>query len=74
MKTRGDTKHPRFEDTKRTMSPEKFRDFRETGSRKRIVENHADVSNCHKVSLSFIFNFSVTITGLRLDRRDELSL
>ena len=27
-----DTEHLRFEDTKRIMSPEKFRDFRETGS------------------------------------------
>ena len=26
-----DTEHLRFEDTKRIMSPEKFRDFRETG-------------------------------------------
>ena len=27
-----DTEHLRFEDTKRIMSPEKFRNFRETGS------------------------------------------
>ena len=27
-----DTEHLRFEDTKRIMSPEKIRDFRETGS------------------------------------------
>ena len=33
-----DTKHFLFEDTKRIMSPEKFRDFRETGPRKRVVE------------------------------------
>ena len=32
------TKHLRFEDTKRIMSPEKFRDFRETGPRPELFQ------------------------------------
>ena len=40
----------RLEDTKRIMSPEKFRDFRETGPG--FPPNEADVSNISPTSLT----------------------
>ena len=45
-----DMKHLRFEDTKRITSPKKFRDFRETGPRKHVVElklTLVSVISCH---------------------------
>ena len=34
-----DTEHLRFEDTERIMSPEMFRDFRETGPRSQVIKS-----------------------------------
>ena len=53
-----DTEHLRFEDTKRIMSPETFRDFRETGPWKQnrffIFQNRNPNIRC---GISFLLNF-----------------
>ena len=46
-----DAEHLRFEDTKRIMSPEKLRDFRETGPWARGHENHQVHLHLHVLAL-----------------------
>jgi len=45
-----DTEHLRFEDTKRIMSPEKFRGFRETGPRITVIRCTPNRNKQHRVS------------------------
>ena len=46
-----DMEHLRFEDTKRIMSPEKFRDFRETGRSSWVLKKREKNSNYPKSNL-----------------------